>query len=77
MGYAAVPWALPAYGFAWVSDACAIFDSLLSMLALSCQQSLQSFVSQQCMCFIGRAHVRFMPCACYLCTQLVCPQGVW
>jgi hypothetical protein len=42
-----------------------------------CSSSLHSCLNQLCMCYMGRADVHFMPCACCLLTQLVCPQGVY
>jgi hypothetical protein len=67
--------ALPAYGSVGVSDACVSYGSLAFHACTVVSASLHSCLSQQCMCFMGRANVRFMPCACCLFTQTCVPTG--
>jgi hypothetical protein len=74
--YADCTQTLSAYGCVRVSDACVSFGSLAFHACTRGSSSLHSCLSQQCMCFMGRANVRFMPCVCCLFTQLVCPQGI-
>jgi hypothetical protein len=64
MSCAAVLQALPAYSSAWVSDTCVSFDSLLSMLALSCQQS-PAFICE------SAVHVLHGPRQCSLCALCI------